>query len=60
MVELVEHLGGETFAYARCGSSDLLTLATNNSRGIAAGDEWQARFDPGVVLVFDESGERIR
>ena len=31
-VEMIEHLGGETFAYARHGNGELLTVATHNDR----------------------------
>ena len=59
-VELVEHLGGETYAYARHGQSDLMTLATNNARDLAAGDAFEARFDPACLLVFSADGQRLR
>ncbi|MBK8085290.1 MAG: sn-glycerol-3-phosphate ABC transporter ATP-binding protein UgpC [Devosia sp.] len=59
-VELVEHLGGETYAYARHGQSELMTLATNNARDLAAGDTYEARFDPAELLVFGADGKRLR
>ena len=60
-VELVEHLGGETYAYARHGTAgDLLTLATNNARDVASGDAYEARFDPASMLIFSAEGVRIR
>ncbi len=59
-VELVEHLGGETYAYARHGQSELMTIATNNSRSLAAGDGFEARFDPAALLVFSADGQRLR
>ena len=31
-VEMIEHLGSETYAYARSGDGDLLTIATQNDR----------------------------
>jgi lactose/L-arabinose transport system ATP-binding protein len=59
-VELVEHLGGETYAYARHGTGDLLTIATNNARDVASGDAYEAKFDPASMLIFSTEGQRIR
>jgi lactose/L-arabinose transport system ATP-binding protein len=59
-VDIVEHLGGETYAYARHGNGDLLTLATNNARDVASGDAYEARFDPPSMLIFNTEGQRIR
>ena len=59
-VDLVEHLGGETYAYARHGNGDLLTLATNNDRNVGSGDAYEARFDPASMLTFGADGLRIR
>src|SRR5690606_32679899 len=59
-VDLVEHLGSETFAYARAGQGALLTVAMHNDRGLAAGQALKARFDPARVLLFDADEQRIR
>jgi lactose/L-arabinose transport system ATP-binding protein len=59
-IELIEHLGGETYAYAGYGDGELLTLATNNDRQIQAGDAYQARFDPASMLMFGAYGQRLR
>ncbi len=59
-VELVEHLGGETYAYARHGDGDLVTVATDNDRTLESGSTFAARFDPDAVLVFGADGKRIR
>jgi lactose/L-arabinose transport system ATP-binding protein len=59
-VELVEHLGGETYAYARHSGGELLTLATNNARDVASGDAYEAKFDPASMLLFSTEGQRIR
>jgi lactose/L-arabinose transport system ATP-binding protein len=59
-VDIVEHLGGETYAYARHGNGELLTLATNNARDVASGDSYEARFDPASMLIFSTDGLRIR
>ncbi len=59
-VEIIEHLGGETYAYARHGAGDILTIATGNDRGLAAGDAYTARFDPAALLLFGADGLRLR
>src|SRR6185312_6354427 len=59
-IEMIEHLGAETYAYARAGNSDLLTVATQNDRALTAGSPLAARFDPHAVLLFDAEGRRIR
>jgi lactose/L-arabinose transport system ATP-binding protein len=59
-VDMLEHLGGETFAYARHGEGDLIVIETKNGRGLKSGDRIAARFDPACALVFDESGKRLR
>jgi lactose/L-arabinose transport system ATP-binding protein len=59
-VEMVEHLGAETYAYARSGESDTLIIATRDDRTIRAGDRLSAAFDPAHVLVFDAGGQRLR
>jgi lactose/L-arabinose transport system ATP-binding protein len=59
-IEIIEHLGGETYAYARQGTGDVLTIATGNSRAIKAGDAYTAHFDPVSMLVFAADGTRLR
>ena len=59
-VEIIEHLGGETYAYARDMGTELITIATDNNRTLKAGDRYSARFDPAELLVFDENGQRLR
>ena len=59
-VEIVEHLGGETFVHARAGSSSILTIGSDNGREIKSGDQMEARFDPARVLLFDGEGTRLR
>ncbi|MBP2234072.1 lactose/L-arabinose transport system ATP-binding protein [Sinorhizobium kostiense] len=59
-VDMLEHLGGETFAYARHGNGEVVVIETKNGRGLKSGDSIVARFDPACALVFDESGKRLR
>ena len=59
-VEMIEHLGSETYAYARYGHGELLTIATQNDRDLKAGETLSAAFDPAKALFFDPNGQRIR
>ena len=59
-IELIEHLGGETYAYAGYGAGELLTIATNNDREIRPGDNYRAAFEPASLLLFGSDGRRIR
>ncbi|ACP21731.1 Lactose transport ATP-binding protein lacK (plasmid) [Sinorhizobium fredii NGR234] len=59
-IDMLEHLGGETFAYARHGNGELVVIETKNGRDLRSGDRIAARFDPGCALVFDEGGKRLR
>jgi lactose/L-arabinose transport system ATP-binding protein len=59
-VEMIEHLGSETYAYARYGQGELLTIATQNDRNLKAGDDLSAAFEPGKALFFDTTGQRLR
>jgi lactose/L-arabinose transport system ATP-binding protein len=59
-VELIEHLGGESFVYAGNGSGDLITVATQSGRGLKAGQKFDARIDPAKALLFDANGQRVR
>jgi lactose/L-arabinose transport system ATP-binding protein len=57
---MIEHLGSESYAYARHGNGELLTIATQNDRTLQSGDRLSARFDPARALLFDPQGRRIR
>ncbi|MGR3660405.1 MAG: ABC transporter ATP-binding protein [Paracoccaceae bacterium] len=59
-IEIVEHLGGENYAYARQGTADLITIALGAERQHGPGDQIEARFDPAAIFVFGPKGERIR
>ncbi len=60
-IEIVEQLGGETFAYARQGSSaQVLTIAVEDGRALRPGQSLTATFDPIRALLFDTQGQRIR
>ena len=57
-IDLLEHLGGDTFANARHDAGDLMIIKTKNGRNLKSGQKFVARFDPGSDLLFDGSGQR--
>ena len=59
-IEIVENLGSETYAYARQSQSNVLTIAMNQARNLAPGDQLKAYFNPTAALLFDLNGSRIR
>ncbi|OCP05686.1 MULTISPECIES: sn-glycerol-3-phosphate ABC transporter ATP-binding protein UgpC [unclassified Ensifer] len=59
-IDMLEHLGGETFAYARHGDGEMIIIETKNGRGLKSGDSIAAHFDPAAALVFDAGGQRLR
>ncbi len=60
VVEIVEHLGLESFVYARAGKGEVLTIATQDGRNLKGGQAYEARFDPASALLFAADGARIR
>ncbi len=59
-VEIVEHLGDETYAYARQEGGQVVTIAVPDGRGLKPGQTITATFDPAKALLFGKSGKRIR
>jgi len=60
VVEIVEHLGDESYAYARQDGGQVVTVAVNDGRALATGQTLTVTFDPARVLLFDKSGKRYR
>ncbi len=60
VIEMVEHLGLETFVYARHGKGEVITIATQNGRDLKAGQAYGPHFDPASTLLFDSDGHRLR
>lgn len=58
-VEIVENLGNETYAYARQGNAEMLTIAMQGDRSVRPNSKISARFDPQKMFLFDNKGERI-
>ncbi|MDR3438738.1 sn-glycerol-3-phosphate ABC transporter ATP-binding protein UgpC [Telmatospirillum sp.] len=59
VIDMVEHLGGESFAYARHGQGHPVIIKMRDGRSHRSGDKIEARFDPTQALVFDQAGQRI-
>ncbi|MDR3496984.1 MAG: sn-glycerol-3-phosphate ABC transporter ATP-binding protein UgpC [Ancalomicrobiaceae bacterium] len=59
-IDIVEHLGGTTFVYARKGSSAAIVVETRDGRAHKSGDAIAVRFDPASLYLFDADGGRIR
>ena len=59
-IEMIEHLGVETYVYATTGKGEVVTIATHDGRSLKAGEPFAAHFDPASALLFDSEGGRIR
>ena len=60
-VDLVEHLGGASYAYARSASDHPLTIEMRGARGVTRGTVLQTGFDPARAFLFDATtGQRLR
>ena len=55
-IEVIEHLGLETFVYARYGKGEIVTIATQEGRDLKSGEPLVAHFDPASILLFELSG----
>ncbi|WP_018608571.1 ABC transporter ATP-binding protein [Uliginosibacterium gangwonense] len=58
-LDMLEHLGGETFAYARSQSGAMVVIETKHGRDLAIGQQYEARFRTQCALLFDKAGARI-
>jgi lactose/L-arabinose transport system ATP-binding protein len=60
-VDVVEHLGGTSFAYAAGDSENPLTIEMKDGRKIESGAVLKTGFDPARAYLFDAgSGARLR
>ena len=60
-LDVVEHLGGTSFGYARSDSEQPLTIELRDRRGIETGARIELGFDAARALLFDRAtGERLR
>lgn len=56
---MLEHLGGETFMYARSSGDVMVVIETKDGRNLRSGQTLDARFDAGKALLFHKDGQRI-
>ncbi|QKV18524.1 ABC transporter ATP-binding protein [Oricola thermophila] len=60
-IDVIEHLGGVSYAYSGAGTDNPLTIALGEDADVAPGQDFTARFDPSRAFLFDPStGLRIR
>ncbi|PCI87436.1 MAG: sugar ABC transporter ATP-binding protein [Hyphomicrobiales bacterium] len=59
-VDLLEHLGGQSFIYARSDGNETLVLETQDGRNIKNGDRINVGFDKKLALLFDANDMRVR
>ncbi|MDZ7938780.1 MAG: sn-glycerol-3-phosphate ABC transporter ATP-binding protein UgpC [Rhodoferax sp.] len=58
-IDMLEHLGGETFVYARSASGVMVVMESKNGRNLRSGQTLDACFDASKALLFDKDGQRI-
>jgi lactose/L-arabinose transport system ATP-binding protein len=58
-IDMLEHLGGETFVYGRSTSGVMVVMESKHGRSLRSGQALEARFDAAKALLFDKSGARI-
>jgi lactose/L-arabinose transport system ATP-binding protein len=58
-IDMLEHLGGETFVYARSASGVMVVMESKHGRSLRSGQALEAHFDAAKALLFDKSGQRI-
>ena len=60
-IDVVEHLGGSSFAYGPSGTQEPLTIEMKEGRDIAEGAMLQTGFSAAKAFLFDpQSGQRLR
>ncbi|MGN6773304.1 MAG: ABC transporter ATP-binding protein [Rhizobiaceae bacterium] len=60
-VDVIENLGGASYAYSRAGEEQPLTIELRDAGDIAEGGMIETGFEPADAFLFDpESGARIR
>jgi lactose/L-arabinose transport system ATP-binding protein len=60
-IDVIENLGGASYAYARAEQEQPLTIELRDAGGIAEGSVMETGFDPGDAFLFDPAtGRRIR
>ena len=59
LVDVVEHLGGETLAYVNLGAGPLVTAKLDANSGVAVGDRVRLGIRGATPLLFDEAGASL-
>ena len=59
MVDVVEHLGGETLCYVNVGADTLVTAKLEATSPVKVGDEVKLGVVSGRPLLFDEGGQSL-
>jgi lactose/L-arabinose transport system ATP-binding protein len=60
-IDVIENLGGASYAYARAEAEQPLTIELRDAAGVAEGGTIETGFDPSDAFLFDpESGRRLR
>ncbi|MCG8508142.1 MAG: sn-glycerol-3-phosphate ABC transporter ATP-binding protein UgpC [Rhodospirillales bacterium] len=60
VVDVAEHLGGESLIYAKGKAGETMVIHTESGRSVKAGDSIPARFDIDKVYLFDTREQRVR
>jgi lactose/L-arabinose transport system ATP-binding protein len=60
-VDVIEHMGNVSLAYARTGTDNPLTVELRDNRDLASGTRLETGFSPARALLFDKTtGLRLR
>ena len=59
VIDVLEHLGGNTLAYARTPGGGTIVVEAKGGRQLEPGHPFTARFDSAKALLFTEDGQRI-
>ena len=60
IVQVVEHLGGESYLHVVTDSDEAMTIRVNGETGAQADEQVQLGFDNRLLHVFDADGNAIR
>ena len=59
IIDMLEHLGGETFIYGRSSGGVMVVMESKQGRDLRSGQVMQAHFDATKALLFEKGGQRI-
>jgi lactose/L-arabinose transport system ATP-binding protein len=60
-IDVIEHLGGSSFAYSRSEMELPLTIEIRENRNVREGEVFQTGFNPQRAFLFDAgTGARLR